>query len=151
MQLHSRKYSAHMRPPHRAGWCYNVTIQQERVSHASVGLSQPALCLRTSDISWKGSVRPEVSSAKELKSKKVSIYLNEIKKIFNFLPNTKIERISTFRCGSWSCSSLWWFAWAEPKSCPSLLDSMPPQVSAMSVGFLKSWIWNSSPTAIQVI
>ena len=55
---------------HRVGLCYNVTIQQERVSHASVGLSQPALCLRTSDISWKGSVRPEVSSAKELKSKK---------------------------------------------------------------------------------
>ena len=52
------------------------TMQQERVSHASVGLSQPA-CLRTSDISWKGQSDQRCLKPKISNRKKVSIFLNE--------------------------------------------------------------------------
>ena len=129
MKLQLRKYST------RSSRMALQTMQQERVAHTCVSAVSSA-CVRTSDISWKGSVRPEVSSAQQLQLKtKVSIYLNEIKQIMFILPKTKTEQFlaSTFRCGFCSCSSLWWFAWVGPRSCPSQLASMHPRVSVLKL------------------
>ena len=135
MKLQLRKYST------RSSRMALHSMQQELGFSAAGGTYMrqwwfSSACVRTSDISWKGSVRPEVSSAQQLQLKtKVSIYLNEIKQIMFILPKTKTEQFlaSTFRCGFCSSSSLWWFAWVEPRSCPSQLASMHPRVSVLNL------------------
>ena len=73
---------------------------------------------------------------------------------FYTTPKSSKYPASIFRCEFYLCSSLWWFAWAEPKNSPSQLGCMPPRVSHMSVECLESrimWVsWDSSSTAIQV-
>ena len=161
IKLHLRKYSAHMRRPHRAGRrCYTTMQKQElgfqQVSHASVRWVSPPACVRQISTE-RGQSDQRCLQPKSSSRKKVSIFnLNEIKQISYFLPNTKIKQIfaSNFRWGFCSCSSLWWFAWAEPKNSPSQSGCMPPRVSQIPVECLESriiWVyWDFSSTAIQV-
>ena len=93
MQLHSRKYSAHMRPPHRAGWCYNVTMLQysKSGSHMRQWVSASLPCACVPQISAeRGQSDQRCLQPKSSNQKKVSIFLNAIKQILRQLSDADI-------------------------------------------------------------
>ena len=90
MQMHSRKYSAHIEQD-------GVTMLQcsKSGSHMRQWVSASLPCACVPQISAeRGQSDQRCLQPKSSNQKKVSIYMNKIKQIFYFLPKTKIERIS---------------------------------------------------------
>ena len=136
MKLQLRKYSTRSSRMALHSMQQELGFQQHRVSHTCVS-SVVLLGLRAYlryQLKRVSQTRGVFSPTASIENK--GVHLPEWNQADNVHfaqdQNWAISGIH-FRCGFCSSSSLWWFAWVEPRSCPSQLASMHPRVSVLNL------------------